>query len=141
MRRRQSRELALQILFQKEFMPQANTEELFTIFKAHFAIDDGLLDYAKELVGHVTTSQEMVDGLIQKYSLNWNIKRFSLVDLNILRIAVCEMLCPSREPTPPKVAMNEAIEIAKKYSSLESPSFINGILDQVMNKEVKCDTP
>ncbi len=139
MTRRQSRELALQILFQREFMPQANLAELFDLFQEHLALEKGQVGYSKELVNHVLKQQTAIDEVIQKYSINWNIKRLSLIDLNILRIAICEMLFITDDPTPPKSSMDEAIEIAKKYSSLEAPSFINGILDQVLHKELKHD--
>ena len=137
MTRRSSRELALQILFQKEFMPAADASELFDLFQDHFALEQNLVGYGKELVTHVLQNQTAIDEIIQKYSLNWNIKRLSLIDLNILRIAVCEMIFFKADPTPPKVSTDEAIEIAKKYSSLEAPAFINGILDQILRKELK----
>lgn len=135
MTRRNSRELALQILFQREFMPQASPEELLSLYKQHLALGGALVEYSKTLVTTVIFHQEKIDLLIQKYSVNWNIKRFSLVDLNILRLAVCEMVFLQEEAVPSKSVINEAIEISKKYSSLEAPSFINGILDQILNKE------
>lgn len=137
MTRRQARELALQILFQKEFMPQANPSELFDLFQEHLAIEKGQIGYAKELVHAVFQHQTDIDVVIQRYSTNWNIKRLSLIDLNILRVAICEMLFIKLDPTPPKASMDEAIEIAKKFSTLEAPAFINGILDQVLHKEIK----
>ncbi|MBY0385311.1 transcription antitermination factor NusB [bacterium] len=135
MTRRNSRELALQVLFQREFMPQASPEELLSLYKQHLALGGAVVEYSKTLVKTVIIHQEKIDQLIQKYSVNWNIKRFSLVDLNILRLAVCEMLFLQDEAVPSKSVINEAIEISKKYSSLESPAFINGILDQIFNKE------
>jgi transcription antitermination protein NusB len=137
MSRRQARELALQILFQKEFMPTANPNELFDLFQDHLALEKTLVGYSKDLVSQVLQKQKEIDDVIQKYNLNWNIKRLSLIDLNILRIAVCEMLFMPQDPTPPKAVTDEAIEIAKKYSSLEAPAFINGILDQILHKELK----
>lgn len=136
MTRRNSRELALQILFQREFMPQASPEELLSLYKQHLAIGGAVVEYSKTLVTTVIFHQEKIDQLIQKYSVNWNIKRFSLVDLNILRLAVCEMMFLQEEAVPSKSAINEAIEITKKYSSLEAPAFVNGILDQIFNKEI-----
>ena len=135
MTRRSSRELALQILFQREFMPLASPEELLSLYKQHLALGGAIVDYSKTLVTNVILHQEKIDQLIQKYSVNWNIKRFSLVDLNILRLAVCEMIFLQEEAVPAKSVINEAIEISKKYSSLEAPSFVNGILDQILNKE------
>jgi N utilization substance protein B len=137
MTRRQARELALQILFQKEFMPQANPTELFELFQEHLALEKGQEGYSKDLVHCVFAHQAEIDVIIQKYSINWNIKRLSLIDLNILRVAICEMLFMKQDPTPPKSATDEAIEIAKKFSSNEAPAFINGILDQIIHKELK----
>lgn len=135
MTRRNSRELALQILFQREFMPQASPEELLLLYKQHLAFGGSVVEYSKTLVTTVIFHQEKIDELIQKYSVNWNIKRFSLVDLNILRLAVCEMIFLQEDAVPAKSVINEAIEISKKYSSLEAPAFVNGILDQILNKE------
>ncbi|MBY0313929.1 MAG: transcription antitermination factor NusB [Bdellovibrionales bacterium] len=135
MTRRTGRELALQIIFQKEFMPNADEQELLKIFKNHFTLDDQQLDYSEALVKAVFHHKESIDGIIQKYSVHWSLKRLSLIDLNILRIAVCEMLFENLDPVPPKVIINESLEIAKKYSSQDSPAFINGILDQIFHKE------
>jgi N utilization substance protein B len=137
MTRRKAREMALQILFQKEFAPTANTQELFDLFQTHLSLGDDMVDYSNTLVKQVTANQVKIDELIGKYSVNWNIKRFALVDLNILRIAVCELLFLPADPPPPKSVINEALEIAKRYSSQEAPGFINGLLDQIYNKELK----
>ncbi len=140
MTRRSSRELALQVLFQREFMPLSSPEELIRLYEQNLSLGNEIVDYSKILVKSVMTHQEAIDTLLQKYSINWNIKRLSLVDLNILRIAVCEMIyLQVTDAVPPKSVINEAIEIAKKYSSLEAPGFVNGILDQVLNKELGND--
>lgn len=136
MTRRSSRELALQVLFQHEFMNQASPDELLNLYQQHLSLGGEVVEYTKNLVNSVMTYQEKIDELVQKYSVNWNIKRLSLVDLNILRIAVCEMIYMQDDSVPPKAVINEALEIAKKYSSLEAPSFVNGILDQILNKEI-----
>jgi transcription antitermination protein NusB len=138
--RRSSRELALQVLFQKEFMPQSSPEELLRLYEQHLSLGNEIVEYSKILVNAVMTHQEAIDTMLQKYSTNWNIKRLSLVDLNILRIAVCEMIyLQVVDAVPGKAVINEAIEIAKKYSSLEAPGFVNGILDQILNKELGND--
>jgi transcription antitermination protein NusB len=138
--RRSSRELALQVLFQREFMQQSSPEELLRLYEQNLSLGNEIVEYSKVLVRAVMTHHEAIDVLLQKYSVNWNIKRLSLVDLNILRIAVCEMVyLPGADSVPAKSVVNEAIEIAKKYSSLEAPSFVNGILDQVLHKELGND--
>lgn len=140
MTRRSSRELALQVLFQREFAPLASPEELLRLYEQNLSLGNETVDYSKILVETVMTHQEAIDTLLQKYSINWNIKRLSLVDINILRIAICEMIyLQVTDAVPAKAVINEAIEIAKKYSSLEAPGFVNGILDQVLNKELGND--
>jgi N utilization substance protein B len=132
--------LALQVLFQREFMPLSSPEELIRLYEQNLSLGNEVVEYSKILVKAVMTHQEAIDTLLQKYSINWNIKRLSLVDLNILRIAVCEMVyLQVTDAVPAKSVINEAIEIAKKYSSLEAPGFVNGILDQVLNKELGND--
>lgn len=139
MSRRHSRELALQVLFQREFMAPTTPEELLKLYEQHLSLNGAVVDYTKTLVNLVVQHQESIDLLIQKYSINWNIKRLSLVDLNILRLAVCEMMFVKEDSVPPRSVINEAIEITKKYSSLEAPAFVNGILDQILNKEIGHD--
>jgi N utilization substance protein B len=81
------------------------------------------------LVNGVLAAQPQIDVLIEKYSKNWKIQRMSRVDRNVMRIAVFEMLfCPD---IPPKVSINEAIDVAKKFGTEESGAFINGIVDRI----------
>ncbi len=121
-------------------MPLSSPEELIRLYEQNLSLGNEVVEYSKILVTSVMTHQEAIDTLLQKYSINWNIKRLSLVDLNILRIAVCEMIyLQVTDAVPAKSVINEAIEIAKKYSSLEAPGFVNGILDQVLNKELGND--
>lgn len=126
--RSQSREIALQILFQTEFAPQIQYSEFLEVFEQ--TIDQPILDYADMLISGVKANQEKIDSLLTSTSNNWSIKRMALVDRNILRLATFEMrIMP--EPLKPSIAINEAVELAKKYSTTESASFVNGILDQV----------
>jgi N utilization substance protein B len=126
--RHQSRELALQILFQTEFAPQIESAEFLEVFEQSFPQD--VIDYADLLINGVKAHREQIDDLIQSTAKNWKVSRMALVDRNILRMAVFEMkLMPS--PLKPSIAINEAVELAKRYSTTESASFVNGILDQV----------
>ena len=88
--------------------------------------------YADEILHKYFERREDVDRLIEKFSENWTLSRMAVIDRNLLRMAVCEILfC---RDTPPKVVIDEAVEIAKKYGSADSPNFINGILDRVMKE-------
>jgi N utilization substance protein B len=85
--------------------------------------------FAEGLVAGVMEHREILDGKIEEQSTNWSISRMTRVDLNILRIAVFELLF--RNDIPKSVTMNEAIEVAKKFGTEESPAFINGVLDVI----------
>lgn len=135
MNKRQARELALQVLFQKEFLKTTSLDELFDLYQRNLSLENQDVLHSKDLVIAVATNISDLDGLIEKYANNWSVSRLSLVDLNILRMGIAEMMY-LKIPTPPKVAIDESIELAKKYSSLDAPGFINGILDKVYNTEV-----
>ncbi len=95
--------------------------------------------FMKELVEKVFVQADEVDILIKKFSDHWTLERMSMVDRNILRLGICELLFESS--TPPKVVINESVEIAKKFGSEDSPDFINGILDKIFKKTLKDTVP
>jgi transcription antitermination protein NusB len=126
--RRTARELALQILFQTEFAPQISYSDFLGVFET--TLDKSIIEYADTLIRGVQQNTQKIDSIIQSSSANWKVERMALVDRNILRIAVYEIKV-APEPMKPNIAINEAVEVAKKFGSTESSSFINGILDQV----------
>lgn len=130
--RRQARELALQILFQTEFSNQITFEDMFSLLGQRH--EGSIVRYADDLVRGVQAHKIKIDAKIQEASRNWKIERMGSVDRNLLRVAVFEMMF-SAETIEPKIAINEAIEIAKIYGNQDSPGFINGILDQVVRNE------
>jgi N utilization substance protein B len=132
--RRQSREIALQILFQVEYAPQISFEDLLALFDEKK--DLSIIKYADQIVHGVQEQKVKIDQKIQEASRHWKIERMGGVDRNILRMAVYEMFFAS-EILEPKISINEAIEIAKIYGSQESASFVNGLLDQVVRNERK----
>ena len=155
--RRRSREVALQVLYQLD-MTGVSPEEGISLYFDHFALNrdadpeslednmlppaDGNLKpwsqeslrvarpFAELLVQGVCLHRDEIDGWIGSASENWRLDRMSVVDRNILRIAIYEMsYC---EDIPPKVSINEAIDLAKRFSGQDSGPFINGVLDQVL---------
>lgn len=130
--RRQSRELALQILFQTEFAPEISLTDLSNVFNKSF--DQQIMNYTHELVKTVQKNKERIDAKIQETSRHWKMERMASVDRNILRIAVAEVLFMDTK-VEPKIVMNEAIEIAKVYGTQDSGSFVNGLLDQIIKNE------
>lgn len=129
--RRRSREMALQLLFQNEFVPaDVSPEEVLRRFVDDFAVDREVAEYGGKLFLGTVTNKKEIDSVIQAHSAHWKVSRMGLVDLSVMRIAVFEMkyLNP---PLSPGIAIDEAVEVAKKFGSTESGAFVNGILDQV----------
>jgi N utilization substance protein B len=88
-----------------------------------------VIDYADLLINGVKNNLEKIDSTVQKVSQHWKLDRMAIVDRNLLRMAIFEMLV-MKDPLTPNIVINEAIELAKKYGSTDSASFINGLLDQ-----------
>lgn len=129
--RREARELAMQVLFHNEFEKDFRIGAFLELYEKKFTGDT--LTYAQNLADGTQLQLNKIDEMINAVSNQWKVQRMSSVDRNIIRIAVFEMKF-STDPIQPQVAINEALEIAKKYSANESTSFINGILDQVAKK-------
>ena len=126
--RRRSRELVLQTLY---FMDSSKytPEETLKAFRNNFIPSKKLRPFYLKLINGILSTRLQIDTIIERFSKNWKISRMSCVDRNVIRIAVFELLfCPD---IPPKVSINEAIDVGKKYGTEESGAFINGILDSV----------
>lgn len=130
--RKKSRELALQILFQTEFAPQITVEQYLHLFEE--SLSPETIQYASFLIKGVLENKDRIDQKIQASSQNWRLDRMTLVDKNVLRIATYEMKF-SPENIIDKIAINEAVELAKTYGTTESGSFVNGVLDQVAKSQ------
>jgi transcription antitermination protein NusB len=122
------RELALQFLYQAEFSGPPRPEAVERFWR-HFHKEGPPPAYLKELVEGVGSHLEELDAFIVRYSEHWRLERMTIVDRNLLRLAIYELLYQSQ--IPPKVVINEAVEMAKRYGSEASGGFVNGILDQV----------
>ena len=126
--RRISREQALQALFYMD-MHRDPGEDPVALFCSCFAQDKPAGPFFHRLVEGVQKNRQTIDTVIEQFSSNWKLSRMSCVDRNILRIAVYELLfC---EDIPPKVSINEAIDVGKRFGTEESGAFINGILDSI----------
>lgn len=131
--RRKAREDTLRILFRLEFENKQIEKTLDQYWKSKKASEE-IKEYSTWLVNGVISDQAKIDNIIQQVSEHWRISRMALVDRNILRMAVFELLY--EEEIAPAIVINEAIEIAKKYSGEEAATFVNGILDAV-RKDLK----
>jgi N utilization substance protein B len=132
-RRRKAREETLRILFRLEFENKQIKKTLNQYWKNKKASEE-IKEYSTWLVNGVISDQAKIDNIIQQISEHWRISRMALVDRNILRMAVFELLY--EENIAPAIVINEAIEIAKKYSGDEAATFVNGILDAI-RKDLK----
>jgi N utilization substance protein B len=138
--RRSSRESALQVLYQID-ITKNDTQKSLAQFQDYFPEEKKIGttrsgdDFMERLVLGVLEHCKEIDRLIQSYSENWRLDRMSVIDRAILRMATFELLyC---EEIPPKVTLDEAIELGKRFGSEDSGSFINGILDRIQNEVVR----
>lgn len=131
MSRKKSREKAMEILFSMS-LTKDNSDEALESFVENYEEDikELDLDYIKSILEGVENNKNEIDSFIEKNLKNWKLDRVSKVNLAILRIAIYEM--KNCEDVPGKVAVNEALELCKKYSDEKSVSFINGVLDKIL---------
>jgi transcription antitermination protein NusB len=127
--RRKSRELALQMLFQADMGKQSSDQVRKTFWQERQDLEDGVRGFADDLFRTGMDRSEEIDAAIEKHAENWRMERMAAVDRNVLRAAVAEFMAYPKTPKP--VIINEALEIARKFSTPESVNFINGVLDSV----------
>ncbi len=132
--RRKSREFALQMLFQADLGKQPIAEVRKTFWQGRGEVSREVMGFANDLFRVATDRASDIDKLIEEHAENWRMDRMAAVDRNILRAAVAELL--GFPATPRAIIINEAIEIARKFSSPESVHFINGVLDSI-GKEIE----
>ncbi len=128
MGRRASREIAMKLLYQLEIQKGDREEQIRTALEGN-SLTRNDREYIMDIIEGVTANLPKIDKLIETYSKGWKINRLSKVDLSILRLSIYEICC--RNDIPSIVSINEAVELAKKYSSEESGAFVNGILGSV----------
>ena len=127
--RRKAREYALQMLFQWDITHDAIDQIAETFFQNQPEDAPAVSSFARKLVTGTVENVEEIDRLIQRHAEHWRLDRMATVDRNLLRLAAQEFL--HDKETPKTVVINEAIEIARRFSAQESPQFINGILDGI----------
>lgn len=135
MKRRKAREYALQILFQVDFTKKRIDSKDLEEFWSGKKESRSVKEFTEDLVRGTLNSIDEIDAMIERVTENWLLKRMAAVDRNILRFAAYEILY--RKDIPSAVTINEAIEIAKKFSSAESAPFINGVLDRLAKESDK----
>lgn len=133
--RRDGRETAVQVLYQMD-AAASTAEDALRVFFAHFDGDQGISAdaraFAEQLVRGVSEHQTEIDTCLRDCSQHWRLERMPRVDRNILRLAAYELMCV--EDIPKNIVLDEAIELAKRFGTEESASFVNGVLDHVAHR-------
>ena len=127
--RRKSRELTMQMLFQGDLGKQTPDEVRKLFWPSRDDVDDETRSFAEDLYRVAVARAAEIDGIIEQHSQNWRIERMPVVDRNLLRAAIAEML--GYPTTPGPIVINESLEIARRYAAPESIHFLNGVLDAV----------
>jgi len=131
-KRTRAREYALQLLYQVDVAERSPSEMYVEFWKA-FPCENPVREFAERLVTGTLEKLPEIDKLLARYTENWNLERMAVVDRNILRFATYELRF--MDDSPPKVSINEAVNLAKKYSQEESGKFVNGVLDKICHRE------
>ncbi|MCQ9208047.1 MAG: transcription antitermination factor NusB [Omnitrophica bacterium] len=133
-KRSRARELALKFLYQIDLTKEESHSALEAFWQEHRA-PKPIKEFTMELVQGALTNLPTIDNKISNYAQNWQLRRMAVIDRNILRLGCFELLF--LQDVPPKVSINEAVELAKKYGDTESSKFVNGILDKIYKEEAK----
>lgn len=135
-RRSRAREVVLQVLYQDDLNPDRRlaTDEAF--LARRLASDETLIEFAKELIAGVRRNRRELDEMLKRSATNWSLARMAATDRNVLRLGAFEIMFSE---TPNRVAVNESVELAKRYGAKQSPQFVNGILDRLMHEETGRD--
>jgi N utilization substance protein B len=133
--RRKSRELAMQMLFQGDLGKQSPDQVRKLFWPSRDDVDDETRGFADDLYTVATTRQPEIDTIIEQHSQNWRLERMPVVDRNLLRAAIAEMLAYPK--TPAAIVINESLEVARRYAAPESIHFLNGVLDAIARDMLK----
>jgi len=132
-----ARENALKIMYQAEITRRDINTAAQYYWTEHEDLDLTVKEFSDRLTKGTQEHLDSIDSKITQYATNWQIKRMAVIDRNILRLGVFELLFAP--DIPPKVSINEAVDLAKKYGDLESSKFVNGILDKIHKSEIDVD--
>ena len=129
-RRSRARQVALQVLYQDDLNPRHNPAHADMLIRQRLRLPE-IVDFARALVAGVRRNRAQLDAVIERAAQNWSLDRMPPTDRNVLRLGAYEIL---HADTPDRVAVDEAIELAKRFGTAESASFVNGILDRQMHQ-------
>jgi N utilization substance protein B len=127
-RRSRAREVALQVLYQDDLNPQHNPAEDEQFLRDRLRAAE-LIEFGTSLVAGVRRNRQELDSVLAQTADHWSLERMAATDRNVLRLGAYEIL---HSETPDRVAINEAVELAKRFGSRQSAQFVNGILDRLL---------
>ncbi|MCH7726108.1 MAG: transcription antitermination factor NusB [Planctomycetes bacterium] len=130
-RRRRAREVVLQILYRDDINPSHDQLDDERFLRGRLGNDDELVAFANSLLSGVRRNRGELDPMITERADNWSLERMAVTDRNVLRLGAFEILYAD---TPPRVAINEAVDLAKRFGSKQSAQFVNGILDRILQE-------
>ena len=133
-KRSQARGAALQVLYQLDFTKDPPQEGLKIFYRSH-KVPNEMKPFVSQLVEGALSHRDEIDAILSRYATNWSLGRMAAVDRNILRLGVFELLFGNE--TPPKVAINEGVELAKRFGTADSGKFVNGVLDSIHKAKEK----
>ena len=129
-RRSRAREVALQVLYQGDLNTDVPDEVIERFVKGRLRRDSALVEFCQSMIGGVKRNRDELDNLLREKAANWSLERMAVIDRNVLRLGAYELVYAA---TPGRVAINEAVELAKRYGTKQSGQFVNGILDQLLH--------
>lgn len=136
-RRSRAREVALQVLYQDDLNPKNNPAVADEFLVGRLKSSE-LIEFSRSLVTGVRRHREVLDGLLEETAENWSLSRMAATDRNVMRLGAYEILYSD---TPERVAINEAVELAKRYGTHQSAQFVNGILDRLLKHRLSDQRP
>jgi N utilization substance protein B len=134
LRRSRAREVVLQLLYQDDLQPQRELAPDVAFLEQRLHRDDTLIEFARSLLNGVRRNREELDASLEQLAENWSLHRMAVTDRNVLRIGAFEILYSD---TPGRVAINEAVELAKRFGAKQSAQFVNGLLDKLLPDDEK----
>ena len=129
LRRSRAREVVLQLLYQDDMQPQRELAPDAAFLEQRLHRDELLMEFARTLLNGVRRNREELDVTLEQLAENWSLSRMAVTDRNVLRMGAFEILYSD---TPGRVAINEAVELAKRYGTKQSAQFVNGLLDKLL---------
>ncbi len=133
-RRSRAREVVLQLLFQEDLNPGVHRQVQWSFLKSRLLSQRPLVEFARELLDGVLRNRRELDSQLIRFADNWSLERMAVTDRNVLRLGAYEILYTD---TPGRVVINEAVELAKRYGARQSPQFVNGVLDRILQESGK----